>query len=841
MSFADNIWAVFSRKSLIILAGIILLYSLWLYGLSTNPPGFYVDEACLAYSGYLIATTGAIEDGTRFPLYVHCYTQGWSQNASPAQPYALAVLYSFISPSVISARIYAATIVFLAILLLGFLAARISGQTSVGVIVALTGMVTPWLFEYSRLVMETFVLIFSYVLFLFFLYNAYKREKWKLADNFLIALSLTLITYCYAAGRFVAPLFAFGLLIFAVNKRALWDVFKTWIIYAITMIPLLVVYYKTPLVITARFLRATHLSRDKSIWENAWTAANALYQDTSLHFFIFSGDHLPRHHIPNSGMGEILVGTFALGILGILIILIRHRSSNWWRFILFGSVVSLLPGAFSTERNHSMRGLSFAIFFLVMTVPAISWLLGLYKDQPAELEASKEESGTMDRSVRGGSGFFRFPATERYLRLGLLVGLLIMTAVQAVQFQIRFHEFGVNQTRKGVFHESYPRVFEKAIEDGSRPIYLMDVGEPVYIFGYWYGAIAGLDRSNFVHLLDRQNPPEGALVITSKGSCTDCQVVYLDGGFLVYRNLKPDTSQVAAPVPASPALAPSVFTAGPGSGPGQLVRPKGIAVDGNGNIYVADGGNGRIQKFDSEGRFVIEFGNNGPAEVLLKSPSGVAVDEAGMIWVVDGVAHKLTKFNPDGTFADSYDGPDTGFYGPRDITFGPNKQLYIVDQGRSRIAGFEPQTETYSRIWGTPGSDPSQLKEPTGVAVGNDLVFVADLGNGRVQVFDLWGKFVRLWDVPSWAKTSDEYPSLVFDEQTKILYVTSSKANEVLAFDIMGNQLQGFNPKDEENMLGHPSSMAIAEINKKRWLYVVNTGNSKVSKFELESPKKIKQ
>ena len=82
MSFSDKVGAVFSRKGLVILAALVLLYGFWIYGVSTNPPGFYVDESCIAYNGYLIATTGAQEDGTKFPLYIHCYTQGYSQYMS---------------------------------------------------------------------------------------------------------------------------------------------------------------------------------------------------------------------------------------------------------------------------------------------------------------------------------------------------------------------------------------------------------------------------------------------------------------------------------------------------------------------------------------------------------------------------------------------------------------------------------------------------------------------------------------------------------------------------------------------------------------------------------------
>lgn len=820
MSFSDKIGLLFSRKGLIIIAAVVLLYAGWIYGLSTNPPGFYIDEACIAYNGYLLATTGAEEDGVKFPLYIHCYTQGWSQYMSASQPYALAVLFLFISPSVLTARIFAATLVFIAILLLGLLSARISGKTSVGIIVALTGMATPWLFEYSRLVMETFVLILSIVLFLFSLYKAHLRERWKVTDVFSISLLLTLITYSYATGRVIGPLFTFGLLIFAVSLRKLLDVFKVWIIYAITMIPMIMVYLKDPLIISGRFLRATNLSRDASIFENIGKVASAFWEDLSISFFILKGDELLRHHVPNAGMGELLVATFALGILGIIIILVRHRSSTWWRFVLYGAVASILPGAITFERHHSMRALAFPIFFLLFTVPAISWLMGLY-----EKKVSTEEN--VERRTR-----FWSPTTEHYFRRGLLGILLLLTAVQAVQFQRVFRKNGVDPSRKAVFHEAYERVFDYAVGQESRPIYLHDFGEPCYILGLWFAAQKGIDRSNFVHLLDRQNPPEGAVVLSSKTTCTDCQMMYVDGGFLLYRNQAPDTSQIAAPVPANPVKAPSVFSAGVGSGPGQLANPTGLAVDNKGNLYVADTGNRRIQKFDADGRFLIEFGAVGAEEIVLKSPSGVTVDSGGLIYVVDVGSHKLVKFNPDGTFARAYEGPDTGFYGPRDVAYGSNNQIYIVDQGRSRIASFDIGTEKYSRIWGAPGVGPAEFKEATGVGVGGDMVFVADLGNGRIQIFDLSGKFVHEWPIPQWTRTGDEYPHAVFDEKTKTVYVTSSKSNEILAFDVNGNPREGFHPEGEEK-LESPTAMAISEINKKRWLYVLNTGNSRVSKFAL--------
>ena len=197
------------------------------------------------------------------------------------------------------------------------------------------------------------------------------------------------------------------------------------------------------------------------------------------------------------------------------------------------------------------------------------------------------------------------------------------------------------------------------------------------------------------------------------------------------------------------------------------------------------------------------------------------------------------KFNPDGTFADAFEGPDTGFYGPRDVFAGPKNELYIVDQGRGRIAVFNLATGTFSRVWGERGAGEAQFAEPTGIAVTNELVFVTDLGNGRIQVFDLAGKFVRQWEIPTWKRESSETPDIVFDDVTKTVYVTSVKTGEILAFDIEGNPRQGFKPEGDE-ALADPTAMVIADANKKRWLYVQNTGSSTLAKFELEIPKKGK-
>src|SRR5262249_52196164 len=70
-----------------------------------------------------------------------------------------------------------------------------------------------------------------------------------------------------------------------------------------------------------------------------------------------------------------------------------------------------------------------------------------------------------------------------------------------------------------------------------------------------------------------------------------------------------------------------------GAGPGEFVAPSGVATDGNGNVYVADTGNARIQKFDADGRFLTAWssGEFGDAEIL--NPLGIATDPSANVFV----------------------------------------------------------------------------------------------------------------------------------------------------------------------------------------------------------------
>jgi TolA-binding protein len=85
---------------------------------------------------------------------------------------------------------------------------------------------------------------------------------------------------------------------------------------------------------------------------------------------------------------------------------------------------------------------------------------------------------------------------------------------------------------------------------------------------------------------------------------------------------------------------------GKGSDFGNFLNPDDVAVDKEGNIYVADTGNHRIQKFTPDGKFICSFGSFGSFEGGMDTPTSLAITKWGEVWVVDQGNCRIQKFVP---------------------------------------------------------------------------------------------------------------------------------------------------------------------------------------------------
>src|SRR5258708_34147023 len=90
---------------------------------------------------------------------------------------------------------------------------------------------------------------------------------------------------------------------------------------------------------------------------------------------------------------------------------------------------------------------------------------------------------------------------------------------------------------------------------------------------------------------------------------------------------------------------------------GQFVDPMGVAVDSSGNIFVADTGNDRIQKFSPNSAFLTAWGSHGSGDGQFLGCEGIAVDSGGNIYAADGGNNRIQKFTSDGLLLTKWGGP----------------------------------------------------------------------------------------------------------------------------------------------------------------------------------------
>src|SRR6266478_119436 len=272
----------------------------------------------------------------------------------------------------------------------------------------------------------------------------------------------------------------------------------------------------------------------------------------------------------------------------------------------------------------------------------------------------------------------------------------------------------------------------------------------------------------------------------------------------------------------------NMFEGGKGTGKGELDSPSGIAVDSNGNVLVADTGNGRIEKFSPTSTFISTIGMKGAGNGQLGAPNGIAVDRNGNMYIADAGNHRVQKLAPNGGFIAEWKGPEPGFYGPRRIAIGPDDSIYVVDQGHTRIVKFKPDGQVLT-VWGTKGNGDAQFDDPTSVAVDptTNKVYVADPRNKRIQVFDASGKFLTKWEMPEWGRPAG-FEDLAIDAKAGRLYASSANINAVFIFDLNGNRIGSLTPKPPDQLEG-PSALALRD----RKLYVANMFGNRVSVLDL--------
>lgn len=268
------------------------------------------------------------------------------------------------------------------------------------------------------------------------------------------------------------------------------------------------------------------------------------------------------------------------------------------------------------------------------------------------------------------------------------------------------------------------------------------------------------------------------------------------------------TSTQVVPVPGGIAM----IIGQHGSGEGEFMDPHGIALDAQGNIYVADTGNGRIEVFDRQGGFLTAI-----ADERFTAPRYVAVDPAGRIYVADA-AERVHLLSATGEPIQSFGEAGSllsQFSGIADLVLDSAGDLYVVDSGNDRVQKFSLLSGPLFSF-GDEGEPAELLSRPQGIALDSEgNVYVADSGHRRIQLYAPGGTYLQTFD-----GELTEPRDLAVDGQGNI-YVSDGEEDVVQVVDREGVVIIELG----EGQLSDPWGIAVDEGGR---VFVVDAGNQRV-------------
>lgn len=324
------------------------------------------------------------------------------------------------------------------------------------------------------------------------------------------------------------------------------------------------------------------------------------------------------------------------------------------------------------------------------------------------------------------------------------------------------------------------------------------------------------------------------------------------------RDVAPGVGAAQASVPTQ-TLTPSVTLA-----QDTLNNPRGMTVDSEGNVYVADANNHRVVVFRPDGEELRTIGSLGRGDGQLNEPSGVAVDDDGNIYVADTWNARIVKFDRDGDFVAAWGSSNTpfgeafldprsgqqvqryasdhkgdpqinesdplGFFGPRNVLVRGDR-VYIADTGNSRVVVTDLDGN-FVQQFGGQGAGDGQMREPIGLGMDDQgRLFVGDTWNGRIQVFQtaedgaVTTTPINSFAVRGWAANSynDPYIAVAPDGRA---WASQGARNTIAEFDAAQQYTRRL---DSDPKFNAPKGVAWRDGT----LYVVSSGNAEVLGFTL--------
>jgi len=281
-----------------------------------------------------------------------------------------------------------------------------------------------------------------------------------------------------------------------------------------------------------------------------------------------------------------------------------------------------------------------------------------------------------------------------------------------------------------------------------------------------------------------------------------------------------------------------------------LLNPRNLEVAPDGTLYVLDTGSHRVLHLSTEGDILNSWGEFGTTESgggaggTFNEPWGIAIGPDGNIFIADTWNHRIQKFTPDGAFLTSWgrfgqrETPDA-FWGPRDVAVDDHGHVYVSDTGNKRIVVFDIDGQFLTEF-GDIGLGDGDFDEPSGLALdveGN--LYVADTWNQRIQVFSpdangIAQDFLIKWDLEGWyGQSLDNKPYLTIGSDGNV-YVSDPELSRILVFSPIGEVIStwGTNGVSLTNL----NYAAGLSADSEGGIWVSDTKNNRIQHFQPLMP-----
>jgi DNA-binding beta-propeller fold protein YncE len=297
---------------------------------------------------------------------------------------------------------------------------------------------------------------------------------------------------------------------------------------------------------------------------------------------------------------------------------------------------------------------------------------------------------------------------------------------------------------------------------------------------------------------------------------------------------------VAAPALAQGPMFEHVMTFGSeGEGEGQFQYVEDFAFEADGDLLVTDAAHAWVQVFDkSTGEFKTRFGGKGYDDANLTKPEGVSVAPDGRIFVADYDTGEVKVYDASYNWVQTFSeyGSEPGQNFKSEFTDIRDGKYYMPEVGNHRVNVFDLDGNfLFTFADGgdiEPGSAPGEVNNPESAKFNSEgLLYVADLKNDRIQVFDADGTFKFAFGSTGSAAGQLKAPAGIGFDKHDNVYVSEIGNDRVQVFTKDGAHITMFgHTGDDEMGFGNLHGLTVdAETG---WVYVADTANNRVQVFQ---------